>query len=137
MYCDILISNGDINQDLLAVGNNLPHNDVDFDVESDNGLEYPKNPLNAHGHSFNESLVNEKENLLELAPGEDRDTGNVFFLIKIEELAFPKTFLEGKFGYTFPREQHLRPTKCFNQRVINYSQKSVSNNDYMFFAQSV
>ena len=64
-------------------------------------------------------------------------TLGTFFFIKIEELAFPKIFLEGKFGYTFPREQYLRPTKCFNQRVIIYSQKSVSNNGYMFFAQSV
>ena len=35
-YYYVLIKDGDINQDLLAIGNNLPGNDIDFDVESDN-----------------------------------------------------------------------------------------------------
>ena len=65
---------GDINQTLLTVGNNLPDNNIDFDVESDNQLESPANPLSAHRHAANESLVNNNENLLELAPGEDKGT---------------------------------------------------------------
>ena len=36
LYCHVLVKDGGINQDLLAVGNNLPDNDIDFGVESDN-----------------------------------------------------------------------------------------------------
>ena len=69
LYYDILIIDGDINQDLLAVGINLPKNDIDFDVESDNELECTTNPLSAPRHAANESLAINNENLLEPAPG--------------------------------------------------------------------
>ena len=48
MYYDVLIKDDEINQDLLAVGNNLLDNDIDFGVESDNKLECTTNPLSAH-----------------------------------------------------------------------------------------
>ena len=48
LYYDVLIRDGDINQDLLALGNNLPENDIDFDVERENELECTPNPLSAH-----------------------------------------------------------------------------------------
>ena len=56
-YYYVLIKDGDINQDLLATGNNLPDNDIDFDVESDNESEHATNPLSAQRHATNESLV--------------------------------------------------------------------------------
>ena len=52
-------------------------------------------------------------------------------------MAFPKIFFRGKFGYIFPREHHLTPTRYFNQRLLNFSQTFASNSDYIFFAQSV
>lgn len=54
---DVLIRDGDINQYLLAVGNNLPENDIDFDVEMDNELECTINLESAYKHAANESLV--------------------------------------------------------------------------------
>ena len=79
MYYDVFMRDGDINQTLLTVGNNLPDNNIDFDVESDNQLECPANPLSAHRHAANESLVNNNENLLELAPGEGKGTRQILF----------------------------------------------------------
>ena len=73
------MSDGDINQTLLTVGNNLPDNDIDFDVESDNQLECTANPLSAHRHAANESLVINNKNLLELAPVEDKGTRHILF----------------------------------------------------------
>ena len=58
MYYDVLIRDDDINQNLLAVGNNLPDNDIDFDVESDNELECTTDLLSAHRDAANASLVN-------------------------------------------------------------------------------
>ena len=43
-----LIRDSDINQDLLAVGNNLPDNNIDLHVESGNELECTTNPLSAY-----------------------------------------------------------------------------------------
>ena len=54
-----------------------------------------------------------------------------------EELAFPRIFSRAKFGYTFPREHHLTPTRYLNQRLLNFSQTFASNSDSIFFAQSV
>ena len=100
---------------------------IDFEIESDDELETASNPLNTHRH----------ENLVELAPGQDKGTRHILFDKKCEELAFPKIFFGGKFGYTFPREHHLTPTTYFNQCLLNFSQTFASNSDYIFFAQSV
>ena len=79
MYYDVFMRDGDINQTLLTVGNNLPDNDIDFDVESDNQLECTANPLSAHRHAANESLVINNKNLLELALVEDKGTRHILF----------------------------------------------------------
>ena len=91
----------------------------------------------AHRHAVNESLVISNENMLKLAPGEDRETRHILFYEKCKEFTFSKIFFEGKFGYTFPGEHYLTPTKYFNQRLLNYPRKFASNSDYIFFAQSV
>ena len=65
---------------------------------------------------------------------EIRKISHVLFHEKSEELTFPKIFFKGKFGYTFPSEYYLTPTKYFNQRLLNYSKKF---DKYIFFVQSV
>ena len=54
-----------------------------------------------------------------------------------ELLAHPYLFPTGKFGYTYESGISLSPSKYFNQRLLNYSQKFASDIDYIFFAQSV
>ena len=93
--------------------------------------------MNTHRHAVDESLVIENENLLELAPGPDKGARHILFDKNCEELAFPKIFFRRKFGYTFPREHHLTPTRYFNQRLLNFSLTFASNSDYIFFEQSV
>ena len=53
-----------------------------------------------------------------------------------EELAHPHLFPAGKFGYKAEREIQISPSKYFNQRLLNYSQKFASDSDYIFFAHS-
>ena len=133
----MLISDTNINLDLLSIGKKPLESEIDFEIESDDELETTSNPLITHRHATDKSLVIENENLLELAPGQDKGTRHILFDKKCEELAFPKIFFRGKFGYTFPREHHLTPTRYFNQRLLNFSQKFALNSDYIFFAQSV
>ena len=118
---------------MLAVGNNLPDNYIDFDVESDNELERTINPLSAHRHAANESLVINNENLFELTPGENREIRHILFDEKCEKLPFPKIYFKEKFGYAFPHEHYLTSAKYFNQRLLKYSKKCASTSDYIFF----
>ena len=89
--------------------------------------------MNIHRHAA-ESLIIKNENLLELAPAQDK--GTRLFDKKWEELAFPKIFFRGKFGYTFPGGNHWTPKRYFNQRLLHFSQTFASNSD-IFFAPSV
>ena len=106
------------NENLLSTGSDLPESDIDFEVQIDLKLESAANSLRTDRHAANESLVVENENLLELAPGQVKETKHISFDEKCEELAFPKVF-KGKFEYTFPREHYLTSTKYFNQRLLN------------------
>ena len=109
--CYFIIRDYENNEDLLAIGNNLPDNDIDFDVESEKELECTTNPLNAHRYSTNQSLVINNKNWLELAPGKGRETRHILFDEKCEELPFPKTFFKERLEYIFPHKHYLTPTK--------------------------
>ena len=137
LYQDVLISDTNINPDLLSIGKRPLKSEIDFETESDVELETKSNQLNTHSHAADESLVIQNENLPEPAPNQDKSTRHILFDEKCEELAFPKIFFRGKFGYAFPREHHLTPTRYFNQRLLNFSQPFASNSDYIFFAQPV
>ena len=49
-------------------GTNLPESGIDFQSVSDGELKTWSNPLNAHRHAANESLIVEIVNLLKIAP---------------------------------------------------------------------
>ena len=133
LYQDVLISDMKIDPDLLSFGKKPFEREIDFEIESDDELETTSNPLNTHGHAADKSLVIVNENLLELAPGQDKGTERILFDKKCEGLAFSKIFFRGKFGYTFLREHYLMPTGYFNQRLLNFSQTFASDSDYIFF----
>ena len=84
MYHDVLSRDGNINENLLSIGSDFPERGINFEVESDHELESAANPLRAHRHAANESLVVENENLLELAPGQDKETKHNLFDEKCE-----------------------------------------------------
>ena len=65
LYYDVLIRDCHINQDLLAAGNNLPENDIDFDVARDTELEFITNKLSTYRYAANKSSVINSEILLE------------------------------------------------------------------------
>ena len=117
----MLISDININPVLLSIGKKTLETEIDFEIESDDELETTSNPLNTRRHAAVESLVIENGNFLEVAPGQDKGARLILFYKKCDkELAFPKIFFRGKFGYTFPREHHLTPTRYFNQRLLNF-----------------
>ncbi|XP_078312811.1 uncharacterized protein LOC144619258 [Crassostrea virginica] len=54
-----------------------------------------------------------------------------------EEMAFPKLFPTGKFGFDALRETVLTPKKYFNARILNKTGKFARNTEYLFFAQYI
>ena len=71
-----------------------------------------------------------------IAPGEGRKTASFIRDKQCEELAFPHLFPNGKFGFHVDRDIKLTPTRYFNQRLLNYSQKFASDTNYIFFAHA-
>ena len=92
LHHDILIRDGNANENLLSIGSDFPESDIDLEVESDYELESAGNPLRAHRHAGSECLVVENENLTELAPGQNKEAKHILLDEKCEELAFPKYF---------------------------------------------
>ena len=54
-----------------------------------------------------------------------------------EELCHPHLFPTGQYGYKVEREIPLTTMKYFYQRLLHYTQKFASDNDYVFFADTV
>jgi hypothetical protein len=75
--------------------------------------------------------------ILTLAPGQGKTPISVLNDKNCEVFAHPHLFPKGKFGYTAEHEVTLSPSKYFNQRLLNYTQKFASDADYIFYANSV
>ena len=72
LYQHVLISDTNINPDLSSIGKKSLESEIELEIESDNELETTSNLLNTHRHAADEYLVIENQNLLELAPGQDK-----------------------------------------------------------------
>ena len=72
-----------------------------------------------------------------LAPGEGKKPVSILNDKLCEELGHPHLFPTGQYGYKVEREIPLTPSKYFNQRLLQYTQKFASDNDYIFFAHTV
>ena len=111
--------------------------------ESSQGNEEGENPLDNYRLTSSETayvpdlayVIN--DTTLAIAPGENKAPIPIILDKDCEVLAHPHLFPKGKFGYTWKRNKPLSPTKYFNQRLLNYTQKFASDSDYIFFAQSV
>ena len=66
--------------------------EIVFEIKSDDELETTSNPLNTHRHVADESLVIENENLLELAPGQDKGTRHILLIKNVKNWQFQKYF---------------------------------------------
>ena len=67
-------------------------------------------------------------------PGKGKQPVSLFGLEFREEHPHPHFFPKGKFDYKAERELQIRPSRYFNQILLNYSHKFASDSDYIFFA---
>ena len=101
MYHDVLIRDGNINENLLSVGNIFPESDIGFEVESDHELESAANPARVHRHAANEFLVVEHENLLELVLLKDKKIKHSLLMKSVKDWHFQKYFSKESSGVLF------------------------------------
>ena len=111
------------------------------ELEKDENLE-SEDSLSFERASSDESclipnIFNPDQGNLDIAPGEGKQPQSFFTDEFCEEQAFPYLFPTGKCGYKVGRPVHTTPTKYFNQRLLNFSQRFSSNSDYIFFAHYV
>ena len=71
------------------------------------------------------------------APGESKKPISILNDKFCNELCHSHLFPTGQYGYKAERQISLTPSKYFNQRLLHYTQKFASGNDYIFFAHTV
>ena len=79
----------------------------------------------------------EMEESIVFAPVEGKEPVSILNDKFCDELGHPHLFPTGQYGYKVEREIPLTPSKYFNQRLLQYTQKFASDNDYIFFAHTV
>ena len=75
--------------------------------------------------------------IFSMAPGEGKHPVHFMTDKLCEEMAFPTLFPTSKFGFQVKRDVRLSPAKCFNARLLNYTERFAINPEYLFFAQYV
>ena len=79
----------------------------------------------------------EMEESIVFAPVEGKKPVSILNDKFCDELGHPHLFPTGQHGYKVEREIPLTPSKYFNQRLLQYTQKFASDNNYIFFAHTV
>ena len=138
-----------INRDHITfIDDNQPLQISDFNTKDDSAekdkIEEESNPLDNYRIPSSETAyvadiqydLRDDEGLA-IAPGENKMPLPIIRDENCELLAHPYLFPTGKFGCTYQRGISLSPSKYFNQRLLNYSQKFASASNSIFFAQSV
>ena len=113
-------------------------------LESSSGEETLEDPLcEFRTPSMETTFVSEilstceMEEGIVVAPGETKKWVSILNDKFCQELVHPRLFSTGQYGYKVEREIPLTPSKYFNQRLLQYTQKFASDNDYIFFAHTV
>ena len=83
------------------------------------------------------NIYNGAQNVIDIAPGQNKVPESFFNDQFCKKLAFPFLLPKGRFGYQATRPVSLSSVKYFNQRQLNYSQRFSFNGDYIFFAHYI
>ena len=114
-----------------------PVDNSDHDVDDiGSQIDERENPLDAHRLGAHETtLISNmpQSEELTIAPGEGKQPMSILNDQYCEELAHPHLFPTGNFGYKIERNVKLSPVKYFNQRMLNYINKSLQVMQTIYF----
>ena len=95
-------------------------------INNNSNFESNENPVDAYRYSANETVLVDTSSVnqfISIAPGKNVIPKSLLDDKFCEELSHPLFFPTGKFGFQFKRKVELSPTKYFNQRLLNHTQK--------------
>ena len=91
--------------------------------EGENLLAVFQCPLLETKFAIETPIIGEQEESIVIAPCEGKKLLSILNDIYWKEMAPPHLFSTGRFGCKVKRIVPLTPSKYFNQRLLNYSQK--------------
>ena len=125
-----------MSSDLLSLS---VENQNDKKLEGSDCLQQDQNPLDFYSFNSKETImISNSPTSVELrtTPGEVKHQNSILNDKFCEELVFPYSFSNGKFGYKVEREIKLSPIKDFHQRLL-FTQMFSFDPGYILFALSV
>ena len=103
-------------------------------IEGENPLAVFQSPSLETTITTKTPTIVELEESIVIAPGEGKKPTSILNDTYCEEMVHPHLLSTGRFGYKVKRNVPLTPSKYFNLRLLNYSQKFASGSDYIFLA---
>ena len=111
----------------ISVNNDRKDDSTNSDnIDNNSKIEFCQNPLDTYRYSANGTvLVNTscENKFVSITPGENVIPESLTNDKFCEELSHPHLFLTEKFGFQTKKKVQLSPSKYFNQRLLNYTQK--------------
>ncbi|KAG1927220.1 ATP-dependent DNA helicase PIF1 [Pimephales promelas] len=85
-----------------------------------------------------QQLLSYDDGVFCIAPAERNTPVNTFKVPKLESMAFPVQFPDGKNTFDEPgRAKHVSPSRYFNSRLFSIDNRCAKDTNYIFFAQFV
>ncbi|CAM4570259.1 unnamed protein product [Leuciscus chuanchicus] len=85
-----------------------------------------------------QQLLSYNDGIFCIAPAERNTPVNTFKIPKLESMAFPVQFPDGKNTFDEPgRAKHVSPSRYFNSRLFSIDNRCAKDTNYIFFAQFV
>ena len=88
--------------------------------DSDYNKNENRNPLHEHRYIENETLIVNNNIIHTIPPGEGHIVSSILDK-NCEYLSFSELFSEGRFRYHYPRNSNIYMSRCFNQKLLNYT----------------
>ncbi|ROL52065.1 ATP-dependent DNA helicase PIF1 [Anabarilius grahami] len=83
-----------------------------------------------------QQLLSYDDGIFCIAPAERNSPVNTFKIPKLESMAFPVQFPDGKNTFDEPgREKYVSPSRYFNTRLFSIDNRCAKDTNYLFFAQ--
>ncbi|XP_073808479.1 uncharacterized protein [Danio rerio] len=85
-----------------------------------------------------QQLLSYDDGIFCIAPAERNTPVSIFKVPKLESMAFPVQFPDGKNTFDEPhRAKHISPSRYFNARLFSIDNRCARDTNYIFFAQFV
>ncbi|XP_073795416.1 uncharacterized protein isoform X2 [Danio rerio] len=126
------------NQNAEIANNENEHNDSSEDTSAEQHSEGFALDTCLQPPDFGQQLLSYDDGIFCIAPAERNSPVSMFKIPKLESMAFPVQFPDGKNTIDEPdREKRISPSRYFNTRLFSIDNRCARDTNYIFFAQFV